>query len=96
MDSFIYVIDIRIYFCIKQEGICFFFIFVQEENMMFRVFVVDLRYQLQLLSCFFEVLEGVVNREVFIYYGTFNYEVFIVVCILSYEGFVDVLMKIID
>lgn len=54
--------------------------------MMFRVFVADLR---QLLSCAFEVLEGVVNR-------TLNYEAFSDVCILSHKGFVDVLMKIVD
>ena len=44
---------------------------------------------IQLLSCSFEVLEGVVNR-------TLNYEAFSDVCILSHEGFVDVLMKIVD
>lgn len=64
--------------------------------MMVRAFVVDLRYYSQLLSCSFEVLEGVVNREAFTYYGTSNYEALTVACILSHEGFVDVLMKIID
>lgn len=55
--------------------------------MKLRVFVVDLRCLSQLPSCSFEVLEGAVNRETFIYYRTSNYEALPHVCIVSHEGF---------
>lgn len=61
--------------------------------MKLRVFVIDLKCSSQLLSCSFEVLEGVVNRETFVYYRTSNYEVLPNVCIISHEG---LLMKRID
>lgn len=61
--------------------------------MMLKVFVVDLRYLSQLLSCSFGVLEEVVSRETFIYHRTSNFEAFPDVYILNHEGFVAVLKK---